>query len=140
MTVDDFKEVLRGMFTAQEEKKLANLHPDLVRVVRKARELGANFRIGDTTRSLAQQRKNMATGVSRTLKSRHLPSKDGLARAVDLLCLVEGKITWSWPPYYVLARVVKEAAKQCKVPVEWGGDWKSFKDGPHFQLPWKSYP
>jgi len=28
------------------------------------------------------------------------------------------------------------------VPVEWGGDWKTFKDGPHFQIPrdWKGRP
>jgi len=26
------------------------------------------------------------------------------------------------------------------VSVEWGGDWKSFKDGPHYQLPWAKYP
>jgi len=27
-----------------------------------------------------------------------------------------------------------------KVPIEWGGDWKTFKDGPHFQLPHAKYP
>ena len=26
------------------------------------------------------------------------------------------------------------------VPIEWGGDWRTFKDGPHFQLPWGKYP
>jgi peptidoglycan L-alanyl-D-glutamate endopeptidase CwlK len=35
---------------------------------------------------------------------------------------------------------MKAAAKAEKVPVEWGGDWTTFKDGPHYQLPWKSYP
>ncbi|MFN9977709.1 MAG: M15 family metallopeptidase [Phycisphaerae bacterium] len=24
--------------------------------------------------------------------------------------------------------------------MEWGGDWRSFFDGPHFQLPWAGYP
>ncbi|EGY9805794.1 M15 family metallopeptidase, partial [Escherichia coli] len=23
---------------------------------------------------------------------------------------------------------------------EWGGDWKTLKDGPHFQLPHGAYP
>ena len=32
------------------------------------------------------------------------------------------------------------AAAAEKVAIEWGGDWKSFKDGPHFQLPWAKYP
>jgi peptidoglycan L-alanyl-D-glutamate endopeptidase CwlK len=127
-------------FTAQEEAKLARLHPDLVKVVRKADALGATFRVGETTRSVEQQKKNIANGVSWTMRSRHLASKDGKARAVDLLCLVDGKVTWSWPPYHKLAEIVKQAAKECGVPIEWGGDWKKTKDGPHFQLPWKGYP
>ncbi|WP_084494694.1 M15 family metallopeptidase [Alkanindiges illinoisensis] len=32
-----------------------------------------------------------------------------------------------------------EAAKELNIPLEWGGDWKNFKDGPHYQLPWKQY-
>ncbi|WYX09280.1 M15 family metallopeptidase [Achromobacter xylosoxidans] len=26
-------------------------------------------------------------------------------------------------------------AAELGTPVEWGGDWRSLKDGPHFQLP-----
>jgi peptidoglycan L-alanyl-D-glutamate endopeptidase CwlK len=36
--------------------------------------------------------------------------------------------------------VLEGAAVLEKVPIEWGGDWKSFKDGPHWQLPFRSYP
>jgi peptidoglycan L-alanyl-D-glutamate endopeptidase CwlK len=36
--------------------------------------------------------------------------------------------------------VIKDAARLEAVTIEWGGDWKSFKDGPHWQLPWASYP
>ncbi|MBO0346023.1 peptidoglycan-binding protein [Roseibium sp. CAU 1637] len=35
---------------------------------------------------------------------------------------------------------MKQAADELGVPVEWGGDWRSFFDGPHFQLPWPAYP
>ena len=140
MLSDDVKEVLGGMFTKVEEDRLKRLHPDLVKVVRKAREKCA-FRVGETTRSLAQQKKNIANGVSWTTRSRHLASpKDGLARAVDLLCLIDGKVTWSWPPYHKLAAVMKEAAKECKVPIIWGGSWKKTPDGPHFELDRKVYP
>ena len=48
-------------------------------------------------------------------------------------------IRWDWPLYYKIADAVKQAAKELNVPIEWGGDWKTFKDGPHFQLPWGSY-
>jgi len=32
------------------------------------------------------------------------------------------------------------APRRLRVPIEWGGDWRSFKDGPHWQLPWAEYP
>ena len=53
------------------------------------------------------------------------------------LPIVNNKVSWDWKDFYPLAEAVKEAAKQVKVEVEWGGDWESFKDGPHWQLPRK---
>ncbi|WP_295608673.1 M15 family metallopeptidase [uncultured Lamprocystis sp.] len=35
---------------------------------------------------------------------------------------------------------MKQAAKDLSLPLVWGGDWKSFKDGPHFELPANHYP
>jgi peptidoglycan L-alanyl-D-glutamate endopeptidase CwlK len=35
---------------------------------------------------------------------------------------------------------MKDAAKDLKVPITWGGDWTMFKDGPHFELNRKTYP
>jgi peptidoglycan L-alanyl-D-glutamate endopeptidase CwlK len=35
---------------------------------------------------------------------------------------------------------VQQAAENEGVPLEWGGNWARFKDGPHWQLPWKQYP
>ena len=37
-------------------------------------------------------------------------------------------------------KVVKQAAAELGIPIEWGGDWRTFKDGPHWQLPWAKYP
>jgi peptidoglycan L-alanyl-D-glutamate endopeptidase CwlK len=34
-----------------------------------------------------------------------------------------------------MAANVKAAAKKLGIRITWGGDWKSFKDGPHFELP-----
>lgn len=41
-----------------------------------------------------------------------------------------------------LVRVVERAITltPLAIPIEWGGHWRSFPDGPHFQLPWKHYP
>lgn len=93
------------------------------------------FAVTEGLRSLDQQKKDLAAGKSQTLRSRHL---DG--HAVDLVVLTDGAICWAWPPYHVLAEQMEAAAARCNVPVEWGGDWLTFKDGCHWQLPWGNYP
>jgi peptidoglycan L-alanyl-D-glutamate endopeptidase CwlK len=35
---------------------------------------------------------------------------------------------------------MKAAAKELGVSIVWGGDWRTFKDGPHFELDRKFYP
>ena len=60
--------------------------------------------------------------------------------AVDIAPLVDGDASFAWPVYHKLAPQIKKAAKEVGVSLEWGGDWHKFKDGPHWQLPWKKYP
>jgi peptidoglycan L-alanyl-D-glutamate endopeptidase CwlK len=131
--------------SANDEADLAKVHPDLVRVVRRLAKdwphADKGFIITCGLRTLAEQKKLVAAGASKTMRSRHLPGKtNGLSHAVDFAVTLEGKVRWDWPLYSELARLVKAAAVNEKVPIEWGGDWKSFKDGPHFQLPWAKYP
>ena len=116
--------------------RLEGVHPDLVRVVRKAADLSTlDFTVLEGLRTLARQKQLLAQGATTTMRSRHL---DG--HAVDLGAMVAGQVRWDWPLYYKVAEVVKAAAQAEKVPLEWGGDWRKFKDGPHWQLPWASYP
>ena len=126
------------------KKKLLGVHPDLVRVIKRAasdwKDPQFTFIVTCGVRTLAEQRLLVAKGFSKTLRSRHIPANNGFSHAVDLAAMLHNKITWDWPPYHRIAKAVKEAAKTEEVPIEWGGDWKSFKDGPHFQLPWASYP
>lgn len=122
-------------------EKLKGVHPDLVKVMQRAIEITPiDFRIIEGPRTVARQRHLVAIRASRTMNSRHIPGSDGFAKAVDIVPLDGGKPRFDWPLYYRLAPAVKRAAKELKIPLEWGGDWKSFKDGPHFQLPHKSYP
>jgi peptidoglycan LD-endopeptidase CwlK len=116
--------------------RLTGVHPDLVRVVKRAAaDSMLDFMVLEGLRTLETQRKYVAQGKSQTLKSRHLTG-----HAVDLAPLLEGQVVWAWPVYHRLAAIVKDAALAERVPLEWGGDWKTFKDGPHWQLPRKQYP
>jgi peptidoglycan L-alanyl-D-glutamate endopeptidase CwlK len=100
-----------------------------------------DFTILEGRRSIQRQRQLFSAGATRTMKSRHLPHPiDGLSRAVDAAPFIGGQVRWDWPLYYDLADVIKEAAALESVPIEWGGDWRTFKDGPHWQLPWIEYP
>lgn len=122
--------------------KLKKVHPDLVRIVMRASEItGTPFIVTCGIRSLDEQRLLVAKGASKTMRSRHLPGKtNGLSHAVDLAALIGDKIRWDWPLYSLLAKAMKQSAKELKIPLEWGGDWRTFKDGPHFQLPWSTHP
>ena len=115
---------------------LTGVHPDLVKVVMRALEISPlDFTVIEGLRTIKRQQELFASGASKTLNSRHL---DG--HAVDIAPYVGGEIRWDWPLYYKLAKAMKAAAKEVGVPIEWGGDWIRFKDGPHWQLPWGKYP
>lgn len=127
--------------TPSDESRLRRAHPDLAKIVRRAAEITSiPFTILQSDRTIEQQRANVAKGVSQTMKSRHLISPDGMVRAVDIAPLDGKSASFAWPLYHKLAPIMKQAAKDVNIPVEWGGDWKSFKDGPHWQLPWNKYP
>ena len=116
--------------------KLQGIHPDLRRVMDRAlQEAAIDFRVLEGLRTLARQKQLVASGASQTLRSRHLTG-----HAVDIAPLVGGKVSWDWPLYHRLAPAVKLASQAEGVAIEWGGDWRSFPDGPHWQLSWAAYP
>lgn len=124
--------------------RLRGVHPDLVRVVLRCaadwKDKDTGFIVTCGVRTLEEQKVLVAKGASKTLRSRHIPAKNGYGHAVDLAATIQGQVRWDWPLYDKMAKAMKAAAKAEKVPLEWGGDWKSFRDGPHYQLPWASYP
>lgn len=115
---------------------LVAVHPDLVKVVKRAIEITeCDFTVIEGLRSKARQAQLVKSGASQTSNSRHLTG-----HAVDLAAWVNGTVSWDWKYYYQIEKAMKQAARELNVPIEWGGDWKKFKDGPHWQLPWVKYP
>lgn len=123
--------------SAKSLDRLKGLHPDLVKIVERAIKItDIDFSVGEGLRSITRQKELYQQGATTTMNSRHLTG-----HAVDLIALDEdGKVSWDWKYYYPLAVAMKQAAKDVGVSIEWGGDWKTFKDGPHYQLPWSKYP
>jgi len=121
---------------ARSERNLRGVHPDLVAVMREAiRRHPVKATITEGLRTLERQRKLLAAGASRTLRSRHLTG-----HAVDVVFIMDRRARWDWPLYKDFADTVKAVAKEKGIRVVWGGDWRTFKDGPHFELYRKDYP
>lgn len=121
----------------RSEENLRGVHPDLVKVVHRALEItDIDFMVIEGKRNEARQRQLVASGKSQTMNSRHLTG-----HAVDCAPLVNNQIPWSdWSCFKKVADAMMQAAKELSVDIEWGGNWKTFKDGPHFQLTHKTYP
>lgn len=129
------------ILSARSLQRLEGVHPRLVEIVKLAiQRTPVDFTVVEGLRTAERQRELVAKGASQTQNSLHLKQPDGHGHAVDLAPLVGGAIPWDrWEEFRRLADVVKSCAAELGVPVEWGGEWKSFKDGPHFQIPrdWK---
>jgi peptidoglycan L-alanyl-D-glutamate endopeptidase CwlK len=123
-------------FGARSRARLTGVHPDLVRVVELALTYSPHdFTITEGLRSVARQRELKAAGASQTMNSRHITG-----HAIDFAVLVGGKVRWDWPLYGQVADAFKRAAKELNVPIIWGGDWTSLRDGPHIELDRRKYP
>ena len=116
--------------------RLVGVHPDLVRCVERAIQITEiDFMVVEGVRALDRQRQLVSQGASTTMNSRHLTG-----HAVDLCAYVDGELVWKQPEAGKVAAAMKQAANEFGVALEWGGDWKSFVDTPHFQLARAHYP
>ena len=75
------------------KKSLENLkgvHPDLVKLANKVIEISpVDFSIVCGCRDLKTQQELVASGKSKTLKSKHLKQKDGYGHAIDIVGVYE---------------------------------------------------
>lgn len=138
------------------KSKLKGVHPDLIKVFTVAiNNSPYDFRITHGVRTAEEQ--NRLYQIGRTIKGRkvtncdgyirksnHQAKSDGLGYAVDIfICgaYVNGKyVKYTTSEGYDVKKLIpvaehiKEVAKSLNIPITWGGDWKTFKDFPHFEL------
>lgn len=143
-------------FGAKSVARLRTVHHDMRRVAVRALELSSvDFSVVQGWRTLDEQRQLYGKGrtaaeciragvpaayakpleakVTWTLNSNHLSGN-----AIDVCPFHEGALNWDddgklglWP---IIADAFKQAASELNINIEWGGDWKSKIDRPHFEL------
>ena len=124
------------IFGLQSKAKLNTVHKSLQDLFYAAiGEAPYDFSITEGLRSLERQKQLFKDGKSKTMNSRHLTGN-----AVDVCIIIDGKASWDFDKYVELAEYIKKIAKAVNVPIVWGGDWESFRDGPHYELDRKVYP
>jgi peptidoglycan L-alanyl-D-glutamate endopeptidase CwlK len=122
--------------SARDLQRLTGVHESIRRVLARAARDGApRFAVIEGRRTVSRQRQLVAAGASKTMRSRHIHGF-----AVDIAPIIGGKISWDWPAFYPLAAAIKKAAVAERVTLTWGGDWRTFKDGPHWELPHATHP
>lgn len=130
-------------FSKNSLKKLEGLHPNLKEFFQELLKISKyDFSITQGIRTAEEQNKLYRQGRTEPgaivtncdgykNKSNHQIKNDGYGHAGDIAILVNNKITWEEKYYCEVANSARELMK--KYNVEWGGDWKSFKDLPHFE-------
>lgn len=110
--------------------RLKTCHPDLQRVFNEViKRYDCSVICGH--RAQAEQDEAFRIGVSKVRwpSSRHNSTP---SQAVDA---VPFPVDWgNKKRFEELAMVVKEVADELDVKISWGGDWKTFKDLPHYEL------
>lgn len=116
--------------STKSKEKLEGVDIRLVRLVEQAiKETTVDFAVTEGLRTPERQQQLVNDGFSQTMKSKHLTG-----HAVDLVAIVGGKVSWDKLHYPAIAQAMKKAAADQNVKIRWGGDFKSFFDGPHFEL------
>ena len=115
-------------FSQRSQERLSTCHPDLQKIMNTAIQ-HFDFTVLEGQRTLEKQRQYLKEGKSKTLKSKHLLNP---SRAVDI---APYPIDWEdIKRFKELAWLIKGIAKELQIEIIHGGDWKTFKDYPHFEL------
>jgi peptidoglycan L-alanyl-D-glutamate endopeptidase CwlK len=121
-------------FGAKSEERLQGVHPDLVKVVRRALELSkVDFSVSEELRTYARQKELFEAGKSKTMNSRHLSG-----HAVDLYPVSKAGADWTPEDFVEVVDAMRRASKALGIPLTHGADWGW--DHPHHELQRLAYP
>ena len=134
----------RFRYSTRSLKNLSFLHPEMIKFANELLScspydlvITSGARTAEQQNELYQQGRTKKGQVVTNcdgykVKSNHQLHSDGYGYAFDIAVIVDGKISWDPKYYKEVANSSRDLMK--KYNVEWGGDWKSLKDYPHFEL------
>ena len=105
------------MSLGQEQQAFAR---DIVSLLTKAFTEGYEVRLGEFERTIEQQKIYVQTGRSKTMNSNHIKKC-----AADLHFFKDGVLCYP--------KLLGDYWESLNPNNSWGGNWKSFKDQPHFE-------
>lgn len=117
-------------FSERSLENLKGVDERLIEIMTLALSRSKNdFGITEGIRTIKRQQELVKNGKSKTMNSYHLKGK-----AVDVAIYKNGKISWEIGLYKELNDIIQRIAKEKGYKITWGGDWRTFADGPHFQI------
>lgn len=119
-------------FNNRSKELLKSVNPTLAELMFKVEAQHPDaFEISEGMRSKDRQAQMVAEGKSQTMNSKHLGGN-----AVDIAMIgANGAPNWNFEDYRPIADTAKATAASLGIPnFVWGGDWKTLKDGVHFQV------
>ena len=119
-------------FNARSKALLEGVNPTLAELMFEVERRHPDaFEITEGMRDRARQAELVAQGKSQTMNSKHLTGN-----AVDIALMgPDGQPNWNFEDYRPIAATAKTVAAEMGVPdFVWGGDWRTLKDGVHFQM------
>jgi hypothetical protein len=122
-------------FSKNSLERLETCEEDLQRLAHKALEYTPyDFGIAEGVRTKERQMELYKSGDTTTMSSRHFANARGKSEALDIAVYVNGKYSKDIGHYRKVAQAFFRAAIELGIQIEWGGLWRTFVDGPHYQL------
>ena len=126
-------------FGKRSLNNLATCHPDFILICNEVLKhidfsIIEGYRSLDRQKELYDSRKSRIDGIRIKGKHNYSPSL-----AIDIIPYEKGKNPFDGTDdselmFYRLNRQFRLASKKLKIDIEWGGDWRSFIDMPHYEL------
>lgn len=123
-------------FSGKSLQNLADVHPDLVRVAKRAiQRTPIDFGISEGVRTKERQLLLLSQRKTTLAHSQHfIQPQTGYGHAIDIFAYVNDQAVWHRKYYGPIIQTFFTEATKLGVQLRFGHLWKDFSDSPHIEL------